>query len=417
MKKSLRPWLALVGAFFLMFTTIGLGASGMTLFYKPVVADLAGNGFTQSNFSLYYTIATLAGMITFPVFGRIFTKHARRMRIIMLAAGLITLSTFVGYAFSDQLWQFYLLSLIRGLSSSALSSIPATMVINNWFAEKRGTVTSIAFMGSSFGGILYTKVSEYCMAAYSWRTAYWVVGVIGFLTVLIVLLVTTPTPEMAGMKPYGYREDSSGANNATPWGPTSGQVLKMPLFWVAGAAFFLGGLALMGTQQCFPTSMQEDFGLSASVAANAVSIHMVLICAGKLVMGWLYDRFDYKVGILYSSIMAVIGILLLLMPGMTPAMACVFAVCFGLGNMSSTVTSSAVTSGVFGLKDYGTIYGFISMFMTCGMSVAPVIASAIFDTTGTYRGAWYLFLGVMVVSAALLCFVVTRGRKNKELYA
>lgn len=416
MKKSIRPWLALVGAFFLMFTTIGLGASGMTLFYKPVVADLAGNGFTQSNFSLYYTIAVLAGMITFPIFGRIYTKYPRRMKPIMLATGLITLATFVGYAAANQLWQFYLLSLIRGLANSALSSVPATMILNNWFAEKRGTVTSIAFMGSSFGGILYTKVSEFCMAAYNWRTAYWVVGVIGFATVLIVLLVTTPTPEMAGEKPYGYKEDASGASNVSLWGPTSGQALKMPLFWFTGIALFLGGVALMGVQQCFPTSMQLDFGLSAAVASNAVSIHMILICAGKLIMGWLYDRFDYKVGILYSSLMAVIGILLLMMPGMSPAMAYVFAACFGLGNMSSTVTSTTVTSGIFGLRDYGTIYGFISMFMTGGMSISPVIASAIFDTTGNYRGAWYLFLGIMVLSAAMLCFAVTRGKRNREKF-
>ena len=239
----------------------------------------------------------------------------------------------------------------------------------------------------------------------------------GFDTVLIVLLVTTPTPEMAGEKPYGYREDAVGSSNTQLWGPTSGQALKMPLFWVTGVALFLGGVALMGVQQCFPTSMQLDFGLSASVAGNAVSIHMVFICAGKLVMGWLYDRFDQKVGILYSSLMAVVGILLLLMPGMGTATAYLFAVCFGLGNMSSTVTSTALTSGIFGLRDYGTIYGFISMFMTGGMSISPVIASAIFDTSGSYRGAWYLFLGVMVVSAAMLCYAATKGKRNREMAA
>lgn len=411
MKKSIRPWLAAAGSFLLLFTSVGLGANGMTLFYIPVAADL---GFTQTGFSLYYTIALLSGMLVYPLFGRFYTKHPEKMKLSMLIAGVITLLCFFLYSRSNTLMEFYIISVFRGVCNSALSTVPATMIINSWFSEKRSLMVSISFMGSSLGGLAYTQISKAVMAAYGWSAAYWVSGFVGFLTVVIVLLITAVSPTSVGQKPYGYKEGDEKSDPAQLWGVDSGKALKSAVFWIFGFGIFLAAGVTMGMQQYMTSTLQVDFGHSGEIASRAYSVFMVFICLGKIVVGWMYDRFNIKVGILYGSIL-IIASLLCMVIGLSPVwMVFAFAVLFGLGNMNSTVTATTVTTNIFGLKDYGTIFGFISMFVTSGMSLGPLVAAAIFDGTGSYTGAWTLFLAVMVIATLMQLTAAAMSKKLRE---
>ena len=201
MKKSIRPWLVLAASFILMFTTIGLGANGLSLLYKPVAEAL---NFSQTKFNLYYTIATLAGLVASPIAGKIFSKKFSSARLYIIIGGVINLACFVAYSFCRTLPQFYIASFFRGVGTSLISATPATMLINEWFVEKRSTATSIAFMGSSAGGLVYTQISKFLLNTYGWQTAYWGMGVVSFVTIIIVVILAVPTPDQANAKPYGY---------------------------------------------------------------------------------------------------------------------------------------------------------------------------------------------------------------------
>lgn len=402
------PWCNLAAMFLMMTTAVGFGINGMTLFYDAVVTELSCNGFTQTNFSLYYSLANLSAIFSFPFFGVYYTKRIHRMKQMLFAISLITFSTYIGYSFSYRLWHFYALSIIRGIVSSGLATIPVTTVLNNWFVEKRNTVISVALMGSSFGTIFYTKISEYFIVTHGWRIAYFAAGLIEFLTLCLVVMTFSPTPSFCHAQPYGALPKKVEIKS----GISVQHAIHMPMFWATGFSFFLGAVALMGIQQCFTTALQVEHGLSISVAGNAMGIHMLAICGGKYIMGVLYDHFDHRVGLLYSSALAIFGILLLTKQTIGPAQAYLFALCFGLGNMSSSITSATLTSDLFGLSEYAAIYGFFNMFIYGGVALAPLAASAIYDKMGSYRSAWYLFVGVMALSCSLLFATLTKRRSK-----
>lgn len=413
--RRLRPWLVLTASFFLLFTTIGLGSNGLSLLYVPVAEAL---NFSQTKFNLYYTVATIAGLVAAPIAGKIFSKNFSKARLYIIIGGAVNLACFVAYSFCRTLPEFYIVSFFRGAGTSLISATPATMLINEWFVDKRNTATSIAFMGSSAGGLVYTQISKWLLNRCGWEKAYLGLGIISFVTIILVAILIVPTPEAKNEKPYGYDKiNKAGSEKAqSVWlGITAGQAMKTPVFWIMCVAMFLGAIVVMGVQQCVASSLQADFGYSQDLAAGVVSIFMIFICIGKLVIGWVFDKAGVKTGLVYSCVLLVVSMICMVLAD-NLIMAYAFAVAFGLGNMTSTVISTTMTSTTFGTKEYGTIYGTVTMFMTGGMSIGPVISAAIFDASGSYRNAWILYAVVSVVTTVLLLAVTRMGKKLQEKY-
>ena len=407
MNKSIRPWLVMIGAFIMLFTSIGLGSSGLTMFYEPVTEEL---GFTQAGFSLYYSIATLVGMFFMPLIGGYLTKHMNHVRPIMLICGIGMLISFIGYSRCNTLWQFYLFSVLRGVITCGISAVPATMLINNWFEERRAFVTSIAFMGSSFGGVVYTQFSRIFIERAGWRVSYIATGILALVTVVIAILLVSPDPASAGTHAFGHKDTADGTTPAAE-GMSYKDALKSRMFWIFVAATFIGSLVIMGVQQRMVSSLVIDYSFTNEKAAAIYSIFMVILCGGKLLYGWISDHFGQVISTIYIGLLNVLAMFFFLQVGRSSSMAYVLAILFGLGNMTATVLMTDLTSCLFGLKDYGRIYGLLQMTATCAMSVGPLITARIFDTTGSYRGAWVFYMIISAVAMAL--FLVSLRMKKK----
>lgn len=409
-----RPWMVLAGAFIMMFTCIGLGASGLTLFYQPVAEDL---GFSQTAFSLYYSISTLVGMFFMPVIGTVLSKHVKHIRLIMLICGICTMLSFVGYSFCTRLWQFYACSVFRGMITCGISAVPATMLLNNWFYSHRSMVTAIAFTGSSFGGMVYTQLSNYYITHFGWHMAYIALGVTAFATIVIAVLLVQPSPETGNSPPYvSAKEQSHKHTIQENWGISGKGALRTFSFWLLLIGIFLGGMVVMGVQQGMVSSLMIDYNYTSGMAASLYSIFMIVMCLGKLLYGWLADAAGPWVSTIYIGVLNALAMIAFLNISFSGAMAYALVVLFGLGNMTATVLMTNITTTVFGTKDYGSIYGTVNMMASGGMSVGPLLTAAIFDATGSYRMAWLIFFVIAIVSMALFLAVLA-GKKQVVQHA
>jgi len=400
--------MSFAGAFLILFTSIGLLNNGMGLFYTPVTAEL---GFTQASFSLYHTISFLICMVTSPIFGRFYTKKPDKMRLSMLISGILLLITFVGYSRSYGLWSFYVFSVIRGFVMGALSATGATMIINNWFIKRRSVMISLAFIGSSIGGICYTQICNFCLKVYDWRIAYLVVGGIAFITIMVAVAITATSPERIGLKPYGYDEKSISAETGEKEGKTFEQAVRTPLFWMLCIGI-LGTSIAGGIAQVIASALQMDQGFSSDFAANISSIYLVFMCVGKPIMSVLYEKTNMRVSLLYCNVAAIAALVCMYIGSGQPPLAIAFAVLFGLGNVVGTVGLTIVATEAFGLKDYGTNHGVFHMFHSLGIAVSPIVGGYIYDVTNHY-GAYWLFVIAWVV-LALILFQIGAARIKRE---
>lgn len=75
--NSYAWWIVFAG-FILMFTTLSIGVTCISLFVKPVTEAL---GFSRSEFSLCFSIASLSMMVAAPFMGKLLIKF--NMRLVM----------------------------------------------------------------------------------------------------------------------------------------------------------------------------------------------------------------------------------------------------------------------------------------------------------------------------------------------
>lgn len=396
---GVRNTCALVGAFFLMFAAVGTSVNGLSMFYVPVSQEL---GFTQSQFSLTLTLISLPSIFLGPVVGDYWTKNFDKFRRIILIFGIPYGLTLSLMGLCTQLWHFYAVSLLRGALVSFTHVTLTSMLINIWFPRRRAVMTSIAMIGSSLGGLFFTQVSRIGIEQLGWRGAYMAEGFIAaaFFVLIAVLVKPVPGPgDLRGVDAISV-ERESGEKAGEEHSFSLRSLVRMPIFWLVAGAYFIGILSVMGIQQCITTSLQLERGYSADFAAMCYSVFTVAAIVGKLIVGWVYDKFGLKKGMLYILAAMVASCLCFLASG-NPAMAVAACVLFGLGNMASTISSTVIAQELFGLKDYARIYGVLSVFINLSIALGMSVSSFIYDMSGSYDPAWvvYIVLNVLYVAA------------------
>jgi MFS family permease len=70
-------------------------------------------------------------------------------------------------------------------------------------------------------------------------------------------------------------------------------------------------------------------------------------------------------------------------------------------------------SRYFGRKAFGAICGTAVMFMSPAAFISPVLAGWIFDSTGSYSAAFFVFASISLLIIILLSFLKTPVTKNR----
>lgn len=414
-KNSRRYFVVLFGAFLLLFANMGLSLSGIPLFYRPVPEAL---GFTQTAFNATQTVSGLVGMVITPFAGVFIQKHFRKNQLLMLIAAVLTFLAFLAMSCATRLWEFYIACGVRGVTGVFIGGIAITMMVNNWFLEKRAMAISAAYVGTSLGGIFYTKLLAWAITEHGWQAGYLWAGIICAVLSLIAIALCTPEPGMVGAVPYGFSdiEKKPEEEKRALWGMKYKTALRSPIFWLFCFGILLGGMVAMTTQQLAVTSLQTDGGLTTEQAASVFSVYLLILCFAKLLLGLLFDKFGNKVGNLYIGVLITITTLMLASLSKFPALAYPMAVVFGLSNMLGTIGTPMMTSGLFGVREYASIYALITFCSSIGSSVGPLFMGGVFDRTGNYSLGWFVFAAASAVSTAILSFCISRRKFFEKKY-
>ena len=90
-----------------------------------------------------------------------------------------------------------------------------------------------------------------------------------------------------------------------------------------------------------------------------------------------------------------------------------YAIMMGIGQGSWMPTMSMLTSTNFGLASYGAIYGMLTLVMSLGTAIGPVMAGYMYDTMNTYRWAFIIFLALYVVAIPAILAIRRPKAVNK----
>jgi sugar phosphate permease len=320
-------------------------------------------------------------------------------------------------AFSQcsQLWHFYVVAIILGVFGAGCSTMPASVLPTNWFVDKRGLAIGLAMTGSGVGGMVCNPLAQYLISAYSWQTAFIGLGLVFLATTLPwALFVVKLHPSMKGLRPLGESGETSTSATAAPTikGLTMGEAIKNPVFWLLGFVLLFGNGIQVAVQNNIPIFMQ-DLGHTAAFGATVISIYMGILVLTKMLLGTILDKWGPKVAIIFCLVMFMISCVAFINAKPLIFVA-LFTLTYALAVPYTTVYPSYVISHLFGNLDYGTIYGFMNIFMTLGLALAMPVTGAFFDATGTMVPIWWAFIGVAAVVLAVYLFILGRQPKLAE---
>jgi MFS family permease len=373
-------WVALTAALGLFLNTATIVVFSFGFFAKAMGQEFHSG---RAKISLAFSIHNLTAALCVPLAGRLVDRYGPRRVLLPFTAllGLILVSSGI---LSDSIWQLYAFYFALGAVSGGAGAMSYADVVSHWFDRHRGLALSVMMLGMGLGAIVIPSVAQRLIATLGWRLAY---TVFGFSILLIPLPVVaaylTERPENKGLLPDGVAEAqvlSSVAENGV--GLATREAVHTSEFWIIACALFL---VTASVHACFIhlPAILTDRGGSAQLAAFASSLFGVGLFLGRVGCGYLLDQF-FAPRVAASLFAAVaIGIAFL---GLGHAIwsACIAAVLVGLGIGAEVDIIAYLTSRYFGLRSYGTIFGWIWAVFGVSGGLGAYLMGFGFDKTGSY---------------------------------
>jgi MFS family permease len=400
-RRMFYGWWIVVGGFILNLIGIGIGINAIGVFFKPVVASL---GFSRGDFSLYFTIAALSMTAAAPLVGKL--METLNVRVVMGVSTALLAVSFALYSRCQTLAHFYLLSVLVGVGHAGSHIIPVSTLISNWFRRQRGLAMGIVFTATGIGGLVFNPVANWLILNYGWRETYLLLGVlIGVICTPTALFLMKRSPEEGGWHPDGAER---AAPEAAAEGLAFGDFVKTSVFWMLAGMILLVNTLNMGIQQHLIPYL-TDIGHSSTVAANVMGLYLGMTVFGKLVLGSFCDRKGLKAGLAIFTAILVVGIVLLF-GAQSTMFAVLFGVVYGFGNAIQTVLPPLMTVAGAGLAHFALIYGILTIFQTLGSGIGMPLSGYLYDWTGGYEAAFYVYIVLAVLAALLGVAALKRAR-------
>jgi predicted MFS family arabinose efflux permease len=253
---------------------------------------------------------------------------------------------------------------------------------------------ALLLAGVGTGAMVFPPVAQALISGHGWRAAYFVLGS------LVLLLGIPLTAAFVRERP---RERTT--TNAALAGATVSQGLRSPAFWILIATLFVSSVSMNGSITHL-SPLLTDRGVPAANAALAASMLGFASFCGRLITGFLLDRFfGPRVGFCVCALSAG-GILLLARAG-SSVPGIVAAVLIGLGVGAEAAFTPYLLTRYFGLRAFSTLYGFTWTAYAIAGAIGPVWMGKAFDATGSYVSL-LTFLSVTTLGAAGLLLLLPK---------
>ncbi len=385
----------------LIASGVGLITNIAGLFFTPIAAEL---GLLRGSVSMNVTIGNLcfaAGGLMSPN-----VIKEKNMKACLIAMTALIVGSTALLAAANNVYLMYVLNGIRGFASGIIGFVFVTIVINHWFFENNGLVTSIAMGFSGLAGAVFSPVMSSIIASSGWRTAYLVSAVLmAVLNLPAILFLPSIDPYAKGHTPYGEKKASPSAVNS----PAEAPVIRPALVAIL-SVYAVCAAASTSLTQHFP-GVAANRGLDAAVGASMLSVCMLSNTGGKILLGALIDRFGARISLsAYAALIASAVLLMLYVPSGTVLY--VAAGLFGLAYAMATVGTVTLSKEVFGMANYGKTYPKINMCGTMASAAFSSIIGFMYDASGNYSMTLYIVLAMMITAFAIITYVYSSAVKN-----
>jgi predicted MFS family arabinose efflux permease len=278
--------------------------------------------------------------------------------------------------------------------------------ISSLFKSGRGLALAVMLSGTALGQSLAPLAANALINSHGWREAYrWIGGGWGGLALVLVLLFFVDARDNSRRSGTVAVSPSSLPGLTVREAARSSQILRIVFANLA--------LALLGSGVSIHLApILIETGLTRSGAAEIAATAGIAGLAGKVITGWLLDRFQGNVIPVTSYLLSALGYALLLDRLHSHAAVLLGVLALGYSSGAGLQVSTYLVSRYAGLRNFGKIYGTLSSMLMLGTGIGPMIAGRVHDVTGHYTV--HLMTAIPV---ALICAFAFAGLGPYPVFA
>jgi MFS family permease len=250
--------------------------------------------------------------------------------------------------------------------AGACAYIPMLAHVGGWFEKHRATAVGIAVAGIGVGTSLISPLSARLIALYGWRTTYRILGVAGFIILLVCTALIARAPGSAGGAPSRFRE-----------------ALRSRVFRRLWIAALFSGLALF-VPFVFMVPYAKEQGISAVAAASLVGLLGGSSVISRIGFSYLCNRFGSFRIFQFGIGLCPLSFVIWLCAGSSFILMAIFMMVLGISYGCFVAVSTLVLADMFGVIGLGSIMGVFYTSQGLGGLFAPPIAGQLIDITGGY---------------------------------
>lgn len=407
--KKYYAWIIVLGGIITSGIALTFAAMLTPLFVVPITQEF---GIGRAEFAINTSIVSLCGCVMQVVIGKIYTKY--KIKKFQVGSLLLLGAVFLARSLTQNIFQQYVCSFVAGFLTAPVALGNSTM-ITRWFHKSRGTAISMIFAGQSLVTAIMSPVVSNIINGSGWRNAYLIMGIIVLVvTVPIALFVMRQEPSEMGLEPYGAGEAAGAPGGAKrPPAPsvnyTFAQAKGKPFFYV----FFLGAICAglignSGAQSQIVPFLTDTY--STAIAATYLSAGSVLGIVGKLLVGWISDKFGVKAALVFGFTSTILFFGCLFIAGGMPVFYLIVLL-FGIVGSVGTVTATMLTIDTFGPKNFSLFSGTMQSINFVGGAAGGYLAALAFDSFRSYKITW---AAAAILALATMILYLAANRMSKK---
>jgi len=396
---------------FLTFLTF-LAVQGVRLSFGAFIEPWENEfSMDRGTISLISTLSFIIYGLSQPVIGRLVDQFGARM-ILSFSTFLVGISiSFTSFA--SHPWQLFILyGVVVSIGVGGASNVAATVIVSNWFNEKRGLAFGIMEAGFGAGQMLLVPGSLILIHWFNWKVTVVILGV--FLVLIVfpaVLLFLRNHPKEKGLNPIGgvVIEENSVDQRDSNINFTLWDVFQKREFWFLILPFAICGFTTTGLMDTHLIPFSHDHGFSTSVTSAAVSLLAGFNIIGILISGVVADRWSSRKMLFFLYMTRALSICILLY-SQNSMLLLIFAVLFGLVDFATVAPTQLLATQYFKKYSIGFILGWLFLSHQIGSALGAYLPGLFYSMMNNYTISFYFSI-IILIGASILNLLLPEPHK------
>ena len=367
--------------FLSLFSIVGIMFYGLPFFFDFWVKDFGWNRATVTSGNMFgkIIIGPLFGFAAGWIIDRFGPKKLMLFGITICGVAVIGLSRM------HSLFEFYALYLLMALGYMCGGPLPNQVLTSRWFNKSRGKAMGIAYLGVGVGGMLVPQIAKWLNMQMHWHSSLVMLGI-------LMIVVALPMALFVKENPAGKLEETKAGEPVISFK----SIFKKRAFYFLAIGSMCSIGAVAGVSQNLKLFFSIDLKYTQGEAANIISLVLGASIIGRLLMGWLADRYSKKYVMMLIYILISVSILLLYFAAI-PGVIYIFAIIFGIGLGGDYMIIPLMAAELFGVKVMGRVMGLILTVDGLAEAFCPVLAGWLRDNSGTYAKGFTALIILSVI--------------------